>query len=149
MKIFYVTNMHPRSHNHSGSSNTYKESIQQEFNSKYSNLYENLPIIDQELQAHVVYIHQMRQGNIPDADNISKPIVDAFIGVIYSDDSLIIRRTADILKLNDFDFMSVDATNMPLKIYQDFENYYLNNEQSILFYEVGDFDKSKIKIGEI
>ena len=149
MKIFYVTNIHPRSYNRGGSNNTYKQSLQQEFNLKYSHLYENLPIADQELQAHIVYIHQLRQGNIPDVDNLSKPIVDAFIGIIYNDDSLIIRRTADILKLDDFDFMSVDATNMPLEIYRDFENYYLNNENNILFYEVGNFDKTKIKIGEV
>ena len=45
--------------------------------------------------------------------------------------------------------MSVDATNMPLEIYQAFENYYLGNERNILFFEVGNFDKSKIKIGEV
>ena len=149
MKIFYVTNIHPRSHNRGGSSDTYKQTLKQDFNSRYSHLYDNLPITNQELQTHVVYIHQLRQGCIPDVDNLSKPIVDAFIGVIYADDNLIIRRTADILKLDDFDFMSVDATNMPLEIYQAFENYYLGNERNILFFEVGNFDKSKIKIGEV
>lgn len=149
MKVFYVTNIHPRSHNRGGSSDGYKQTLQQDFNSRYSQLYENLPIKNQELQTHVVYIHQLRQGCIPDVDNLSKPIVDAFIGIIYEDDNLIIRRTADILKLADFDFMSVDATNMPLQVYQAFENYYLGNERNILFFEVGNFDKSKIKIGEV
>lgn len=42
----------------------------------------------------MVYIHQQRQGCIPDVDNLSKPIVDAFSGVIYEDDSQVIRRSA-------------------------------------------------------
>lgn len=149
MKIFYITNIHPRSHNRGGSSEPYKQTLQKDFNSKFGHLYDNLPITNQELQTHVVYIHQLRHGCIPDVDNLSKPIVDAFVGVIYKDDSLIIRRTADILKLGDFDFMSVDATNMPIEIYQTFEKFYLENEQNILFFEVGSFDKSKIRIGEV
>ena len=44
--------------------------------------------------------------------------------IIYEDDKQVIRRTADILKLKDFDFMTVDVTDMPIEIYDDFENFY-------------------------
>ena len=76
--------------------------------------------------------------------NKSKPTVP----IIYEDDKQVIRRTADILKLKDFDFMTVDATDMPIEIYDDFENFYLNNEKTILFFEVGEFSSSQIRIGE-
>ena len=52
------------------------------------------------------------------------------------------------MKLKDFDFMTVDATDMPIEIYDDFENFYLNNEKTILFFEVGEFSSSQIRIGE-
>ena len=48
MKVFYVTNIHPRSHNRGGSSDGYKQTLQQDFNSRYSQLYENLPIKNQQ-----------------------------------------------------------------------------------------------------
>ena len=96
-----------------------------------------------------MYIHQQRQGCIPDVDNLSKPIVDAFSGVIYVDDSQVIRRSASIIALKDFDFVAVDATNMPIEILEAFENYYENNESNIIYFEVGEFDASQIRIGEL
>ena len=149
MKIFFVTNKKPKSHNSSGSSYHYKESLKTEFEQKYEHLYSGLPIKDRTLQAHVVFIHQLNSGNIPDVDNISKPLVDAFSGKIYFDDNLIIRRTADIMKLQDFDFVSVDATNMPIEVLNDFQNYLDNNEKTILFFEVGEFSSAQIKIGGV
>lgn len=149
MKVFFVTNRKPRSHNGRGSGDVYKDNLKNDFLTKYAHLYQGLPISNKTLQAHVVFLHQFRKGNIPDADNVSKPVVDAFSGVIYEDDNLIIRRTADILSLNDFDFVTVDATDMPDKIYDDFNNYYLNGEKNIIFYEVSEFSPSQIKIGEV
>ena len=149
MKIFYVTNKKPRSHNRSGSNIEYKTAIQTEFTQKYAHLYQGLPFTQQTLHTHLVYIHQLRPGNTPDVDNLSKPIVDSFVGIIYQDDRLIIRRTADILSLKDFDFVTVDATDMPVDIYNDFNDFYLKKEPNILFYEVAEFSPSQIKIGEL
>lgn len=149
MKIFYVNNKQPKSYNHGGSSEQYKHTLKSDFNKKYASIYNGLPITKDTLQAHIVYIHQRHTGNIPDVDNISKPIIDSFIGVIYDDDSLIIRRTADIIKLNDFDFLSIDATNIPIEVYNDFEMYIEHKEKDIVFFEVGNFNYSFIKIGEI
>lgn len=126
----------------------FKETVRSEFNNKYSILYTGLPIKGKTLKAHVVLIHQLIPGETPDADNLSKPFIDAFCGIIYEDDKQVIRRTADILKLKDFDFMTVDATDMPIEIYDDFETFYSNKERTILFFEVGEFLSSQIKIGE-
>ena len=149
MNIYYVTNKKPLSHNKRGSDPKLKEEIRKEFLDKYGHIYTGLPIKQRTLQSNIVYIHQQRQGCIPDVDNLSKPIVDAFSGVIYEDDSQVIRRSASIIALKDFDFVQVEATNIPFEIIEAFENYYLGNERNILFFEVGNFDKSKIKIGEV
>ena len=149
MKVFYVTNKKPRSHNKNGSSDSYKKGLQDEFQSKYAHLYQDLPIKNTTLQARIICIHQFQKGCVPDVDNISKPIVDSFTGIIYEDDKLIIRRIADILERKDFKMMMFEATSMPLEIYQAFETYYSNNEKHIIFYEVTDFLPSQIKIGEL
>lgn len=150
MKIFYVTNTEPCSYNTKNSKRkqVFKQTVRLEFNSKYSFLYSGLPIKNETLKAHVVLIHQFIPGSTPDADNLSKPFIDAFCGIIYDDDKQIIRRTADILKLKDFDFMTVDATDMPIEIYDDFQNFYLKKEKTILFFEVAEFLSSQIRIGE-
>lgn len=148
MKVFYVTNTKPCSYNNHRMRARFKSQVQSEFTSKYAKLYSGLPISGTTLKAHVVLIHQLYPEETPDADNLSKPFIDAFCGIIYNDDRQLIRRTADILKLSDFDFMTVDATDMPIEVYNDFETFYLNKEKTILFYEVGSFLSTEIRIGE-
>lgn len=149
MPIYYVTNKKPLSHNKKGKNNKYKQEFREEFQDKYAKLYKDLPIENDKLQSCIVYIHQLKPGNIPDVDNLSKPIVDSFIEVMYKDDSQIIKRTAIILELKDFDFVTIDATNMPLDIYDDFNTYLENKEQNIILFEVDKVALSMIKIGEI
>ena len=150
MKVFFVTNAEPCSYNNTKRKAIFKSRVQSEFNTKYLHLYEEigLPIKDKTLKAHVVCIHQLPLAYTPDADNLSKPFIDAFCKIIYEDDRQVIRRTADILKLKDFDFMTVDVTDMPQEVYDDFENFYLKKEKSILFFELGEFSSSEIRIGE-
>ena len=138
--IYYVTNKKPLSHNKSGSTEKHKNQFRDEFNEKFSHLYSGLPITNKTLQSNIVYIHQLRNGCVPDVDNLSKPLVDTFTGIIYEDDELIIKRSASIIALKDFDFVSVNATYMPLEIFEAFNKYYI---------EVGQFDVSQIKIGEL
>ena len=149
MNIYYVTDKSPLSHNKGGKNAQYKETLKNEFTEKYSHLYTGLPIKGKTLQSNIVYIHQKREGCIPDVDNLSKPMVDAFSGVIYEDDRQIIRRSANIIALKDFDFVAVDATNMPADIFIAFENYYECKAENIVYFEVGEFDASQIKIGEL
>lgn len=124
--------------------------MQTEFKVKYAHLYQNLPERKNTLKAHIVFLHQINNiHKAPDADNLSKPLVDAFCGIIYEDDRQVISRKAEILKLQDFNFMTVDATDMPLEIYNDFQNYYLHKSKHIIFYEITEFLPSQIKIGEL
>lgn len=148
MHIFYVTNRKPLSHNKSASHEKYKQLFRDEFNKKYAKLYNNLPIEKGPLQSCVVYVHQLRPGVIPDVDNLSKPIVDSFSGVIYKDDRLIIKRSAIILELKEFDFVTIDATNMPPEVYNDFNEYHENKEENIVLFEVAEISLDTIRIGE-
>lgn len=151
MKIFYVTNRHPCSYNGTSKAKLkFKTDVQTEFRVKYAHLYQNLPEDNKTLKAHIVFLHQFKNiEDTPDADNLSKPLVDAFCGIIYKDDRQVISRKAEILKLQDFDFMTVDATDMPLEIYNDFQKYYLHKSKHIIFYEITEFLPSQIKIGEL
>lgn len=149
MPIYYVTNRKPLSHNKKGSNEKYKQRFRDEFQDKFAKLYKGLPVETDKLQSCIVYIHQLPPGNIPDVDNLSKPIVDAFTGVMYRDDSQIIKRSAIILELKDFDFVTVDATNMPLEIYDVFNTYLESKEQHIILFEVDKVALSMIRIGEI
>ena len=63
----------PHSHNKNGSSDSYKKGLQDEFQSKYAHLYQDIPIKDTTLQARIICIHQFQKGCVPDVDNISKP----------------------------------------------------------------------------
>lgn len=148
MPIFYVTNKKPLSHNKGGSSKDYKKTLQNEFASKYANLYEGLPIHKDKLQSSIVYIHQVKDECTPDVDNLSKPIVDAFSGVMYRDDSQIIKRSAVRLKRSEFQFVTIDATNMPAEIYSDLMEYYDNKETHIVLFEVVRVSLGTIKVGE-
>lgn len=149
MNIYYVTNKKPLSYNKKDKNDQRKQAFRNEFTTTYSHLYTGLPIRHKTLQSNIVYIHKLQKGCIPDVDNLSKPIVDAFNGVIYEDDSQIIRRSASIIALKDFDFIAVDATNMPAEILAAFETYYENKEPNIVYFEVGEFDASQIRIGEL
>ena len=131
MDIFFVSNEKPRSYNDNGKKKKiYKDTLKREFQRRYQSLYSGLPISDETLQAHITYIHQIgAQGQQPDADNLSKPLIDAFCGVIYCDDRQVIRRTADILALKDFDFVTVDASSMPYEVYSDFQTFFNRKEK--------------------
>ena len=131
MNIYYVTNKKPLSYNKKDKKEQCKQAFRNEFITTYAHLYTGLPIRNKTLQSNIVYIHKLQKGCIPDVDNLSKPIVDAFNGVIYEDDSQIIRRSANIIALKDFDFIAVDATNMPAEILDAFETYYENKETRI------------------
>lgn len=150
MKIMYVTNKHPLSHNKKGSNQQYKDQFKNEFIKKYRNLYNNLPICGKTLKSAIYYIHRMRNGYTPpDVDNLSKPIVDSFNGVMYEDDSQIIYRIAAIRQVSDFSMISIDVSDVPYEIYQDFHKFCKSpKEDYIVLFGVEEIDEEAIKIGE-
>ena len=150
MAIYYVTNKKPPSHNKRGAQAQNKLKFGNDFINNYGKQYSNLPLSEQHLQSLVLYIHhQLQKGHIPDVDNLSKPLVDAFSGIIYNDDQQIIKRTAIRMELKDFDFINIDATNMPYEIYNALSTYYYNKENHIILFKVDSIVLEEITIGEI
>ena len=145
--VYFVTNAKPVSYN-AASKTKYEVQLREEFNNKYASSYSGLPTSDNNLKARVIYIHRLI-NNIPDIDNLSKPIIDAFRTVIYKDDCLIAQRTANIMKLDDFDMAMVDATSMPINVLRDFNGFVTRREQHIVFFGVSTMDLNEIRIGVI
>ena len=148
--VYYVSNEHPRSHNKGGSSSKYKEMHSKRFKTRYMHLYPDLPTSESQLKSKIVYIHHnLSYYNIPDVDNISKPIIDAFTGVIYIDDKQIISREANRIELDEFSFVTVDMSDMPIEIATDLNDFITNKENDIILLSVNKIQLSDIKIGEI
>lgn len=58
--------------------------------------HQNLPLLDGELYARIIWFHQDRPG---DPDNIIKPILDALQTVVYDDDSRIVKVASERFNL--------------------------------------------------
>lgn len=148
--VYYVSNEKPKSHNKNGSNQSYKDKHTNRFTSRYSHLYSGLPTSEGNLQSNLIYIHHdVSKANLPDVDNLSKPIIDAFTGVIYSDDSQIVKRSVAAIELADFEFVTVDMSNLPEEIATDFDGFITAQENHIVFLEVNSIALKDIKIGEI
>src|SRR5215470_11613551 len=80
----------PRSDQAHGPSTRYIERIQEEAR----NLFQGPPVSSKRLDIEIIY---STRGVRPDADNVSKLILDALKGIIYQDDSQI--RTAKMVGL--------------------------------------------------
>ncbi len=148
--VYYVSNEHPKSHNNKGSSSEYKAKHSNRFKTKYMHLYSNLPTSEPQLKSKIIYIHHnLPYSSIPDVDNISKPIIDAFTGVIYEDDKQIISREANRIELKELAFITVDMSEMPIEIAKDLDEYITNEEKDIVLLSINKIQLSDIKIGEI
>lgn len=150
MRVYYTTKKKPLSHNNCGKKEAHKKQFRDEFNKKYKALYDDLPIEGKELRSAIYYLHKLPSGVFPpDVDNLSKPIVDSFNDVIYKDDSQIISRRASIMKLDDYDIMTFDATDVPKKVADDFLKYCKNKEEHIVFFAIDEMKPELIKVGEL
>lgn len=148
--VYYVSNKRPLSHNRSGELDNYKRTHREKFNRSYSCLYSALPTAENQLQTKIAYIYHRRvKDTIPDVDNMSKPIIDAFKRVIYLDDKQVMRREAIEIELSDYKCIRVDMTNMPLKIASDLDEFIRKEEDHIVLLTVSNVVFSEIKIGDI
>lgn len=148
--VFYITNKQPVSVNTRKVHVKYEEVIQTDFIANYSSLYENLPIESGDLKTRITYIFDIKfEDQIPDIDNLSKPIIDAFRGIIYKDDKQVVDRNATRIRLEDFDFQIVDASNMPYPIYSKLDSFYRRKEKHIVLLGVSTTDTKTIRVGEI
>jgi len=99
---------------------------------------------DQVLYSNIIYFH--RVTNDIDADNLSKPILDALKDVVYIDDVQIIKRTAMKVNLN-ADF-TLSNENIPNNWYGKLiEAINDDTVKHLLFIEVGTLDDVQVSFG--
>lgn len=96
------------------------------------------------LYARVYYFHRINTEI--DADNISKPIIDALRKIVYDDDKFVIKRIASIIDLS-YDYI-VDDNNISDELYDELITV-LNDESEnhIIFVEVGSLDERRVRFG--
>ena len=104
--IAFIAKRAPKSHN-SNRRQKYQDAIGEIFD---SNGFKDLPLTGK-LYARIYYFHK-GEPKVPDADNISKPIMDALKDHAYDDDSIVIHRTAARLDRRTTDLKQLSVTDM-------------------------------------
>lgn len=140
--ICFISNLKPFSIQAAGCQK-YKERLIAEFE-PYKLKYPQIPIEDN-IYSKIIYIHQKKIDI--DVDNMSKPFVDAFKGIIYKDDNIINHRVCSKIWLKDFQSYEIDIFKLPDEIAEKFSNLIEEGAEHIVYYEIGEFSQSMIKIG--
>ncbi|WP_411735645.1 RusA family crossover junction endodeoxyribonuclease [Paenibacillus sp. M2] len=99
---------------------------------------------EKQLYCNIIYFH--RVSNDIDADNLSKPILDALNTIVYNDDVQILKRTAMKIDLNSN--YSLSNENIPSVWYNKLLQF--TNNQSlkhVLFVEVGIIGELRVTFG--
>lgn len=97
------------------------------------------------LYSKVIYIH-VGKTNL-DVDNLSKPLVDAFSGLIYDDDSTINHRVCSKISFNEIESYELNLAALPSKIAERFEELLDEKSNHIIYYEVGRFSEDMVFVG--
>ncbi len=122
----------------------YQQNLMTDFSS-YAPLYPEIPL-QNELYSKLIYIYS-RDCDI-DVDNMSKPFIDAFRTVIYTDDCIINHRICSKIHLSDYDTIEINIDMLPDKIISTLDKMIQTGENHILYFEVGDFSANMVRIGE-
>ena len=122
----------------------YKKRLQEEFE-EFKDIYHELPLSGS-LYSKIIYIHKRKTDT--DVDNISKPFVDAFKGIIYLDDDIINHRICTKIKLEDMTYCEIKLNNLPEKVAEKLDEYLSNEEEHIVYYEIGKFSNNLVSIGD-
>jgi len=80
-----------------------------------------------------------------DADNLSKPILDAFKGVVFRDDAQVVLRVAAKISV-ETDTFELIQDGMPPALYQSLVDL-IAVQQHILYIEVGALDGFRLNLG--
>lgn len=122
--------------------NALKEAAQEEL--ELMNLQSDVLFDEQNLYSNIVYFHRI--SNNIDADNLSKPILDALRTIVYKDDVQILKRTVTKIDLNAN--YSLSNENVPLTLYNKLlEATNDNSTRHLLFVEIGIVDMLEVTFG--
>ena len=142
--ICFVSGQKPLSIQATGRDN-YKQRLKQEFEN-YKNLFPDLPINDN-IYSKIIYIHS-KSSDI-DVDNMSKPFIDAFKGIIYPDDNIINHRVCSKIKFNELDLYQLQSELLPFKINERLDELIANKSEHIIYFEIGLFSPEMVFFGGV
>jgi len=133
----FLSHHRPRSVN-AKTSEKYKRGIREIFKNKVPAISRS----EDDLYAVVYYFH--RVPTTQDADNISKPILDALEGLAYADDRLVKLRQAAIVDLRSPAMEALDLTRMPSEVFDTFIEK-LDREDHTVYVELGKLDYRQLQ----
>ena len=121
----------------------YKKRLKLEF-SEYEDIFPGLPL-STSLYSKIIYIHL--QPTNADIDNISKPFVDTFKGIIYPDDNIINHRICSKIKFDDFNSYELQIDLLPDKIAKKLDFLLMEKRPHIVYYEIDKFSPDMVFFG--
>ena len=146
MRVCFVSDQQPLSIQATPKKlNRYKQRMRQEFED-YKHLFSDLPIV-QSLYSKVIYIHS--KSSSTDVDNLSKPFIDTFKGIVYPDDSIINHRTCSKISFDDFESYEFQLDLLPIEIFEKLDKLITNKSPHIIYFEVGLFTTEMVFFGGV
>jgi len=125
---------------------THKNRYQQKIANSFSTYYPAVIMLNQELYSAVYYFHKRKPLSVLDADNLSKPVVDALEDVLYKDDKMVKIRRSGIFDLNQNEIDILDLTKMPKNVFSDFLKL-LDTSDHIIYVEFGNLSYNMFEFG--
>ena len=101
------------------------------------------PLLDSRLYSKVWYFY--REANAIDADNLSKPILDALQGIAYQNDKQVVLRIAAKVA-TDVDTYDLTPHPAAVKEYARFLQL-LSIEPHLLYIEIGELTNFRVTVG--
>jgi Holliday junction resolvase RusA-like endonuclease len=124
----------PSSHK-SGGRKAYQEALTRDAQRRFA----GRPILGGRLYVRVVWFHrEWLEGQQADVDNISKPILDALIGVVYPDDKRVVQRLAARVDLK-ADY-AIEASGVDPGVLEEFLAALDAEADHVLYIEVGELE---------
>ena len=143
--VCFVSGQKPKSIQAGGGVGAYKQRLQQEFE-QYKGIFSNLPLTDN-LYSKIIYIHA--NSSEIDVDNMSKPFVDAFKGIIYPDDNIINHRICSKIKFDDLDLYELQIDLLPIEVIEELDRLITDKNPHISYFEIGVFSPEMVFFGGV
>ena len=138
----FVVKRVPLSYNAKHKHTRYKDEIAAAFHNQG---FAGLPLAGS-LYSRVYYFHSVPSAL--DADNMSKPIVDALKNHAYADDNVVIHRTAAIMDMRKTTINELSLSHVPENVLLSFLEA-LDNECHVLYIEVGQYGHEMLHFGGV
>ena len=144
MIVCFVSGQKPKSIQAEGVAK-YKQRLQQEFG-YYKSLFPNLPI-SESIYSKIIYIHA--NSSDIDVDNMSKPFVDAFKGIIYPDDNIINHRVCSKIRFDNLESYELQVDLLPIEIVEKLDSLIIDKSPHIIYFEIGLFSPNMVFFGGV